>query len=309
MINLTKKKILITGAHGFLGRHLTDNLLKKRKVPKKNLFLPEIKELDLRKWENCRKAVKNQDIVIHLAAITGNIKFHQLNPGKIFYDNIMMGVQLMEAAQQAGIEKFVGIGSATEYPKTAPVPLRENKLWLGFPEEINAPYSFAKKMLLVQGQAYRQQYNFNAIHLLLTNMYGPGMNLEKGYVISSLIEKIEGAKKAGKKFIELWGTGKPTRDFLYVGDAAEAILLAAEQYDKPEPVNIGSGQEFSIKNLADTLCSLMNFQGKIIWDSSKPDGQLRRLLDVGLAKKEFGFKPKTKLKDGLLATIDWYYEK
>lgn len=301
------KKILVTGAHGFLGKHLVKNLTEKHRVPKENLFLPTIRNLDLRKWENCQKAVKNQDIIIHLAAITGNTKFHQLNPGKIFYDNIMMGVQLMEAARQAGIKKFVGIGSATEYPETMSVPFKENELWNGYPEEIHAPYSFAKKMLLVQAQAYRQQYNFNAIHLLLTNMYGPEMNLEQDYVISSLIARIAEAKKAGKKIIEVWGTGKPTRDFLYIEDAVDGILLAAEKYNKPEPVNVGSGQEISIKNLVTILCGLMNFRGKIIWDSSKPNGQLRRLLDINRAKKEFGFKPKTAIEDGLFKTIN--YEK
>lgn len=307
MINLAKKKILVTGAHGFLGRHLTANLLEKRQIPKENLFLPRAEELDLRKWENCERAVKNQDIVIHLAAVTGSVEFHRLNPGKIFYDNIIMGVQLMEAARLAGAEKFVVIGSATEYPQGIPVPFKEDVLWEGYPEEIHASYSFAKKMLLVQGQAYRQQYNFNATHLLLTNVYGPGMNLEQGYVIDSLIQRIDEAKKAKRKIVEVWGTGNPTRDFLYIEDAAEGILLAAENYNKIEPVNIASGKEISIEALAGFLCHLMDFRGKIYWDTSKPDGQLRRILDISRAEKEFGFKPKTNLEDGLQKTIKWYY--
>ncbi|MFH1575561.1 MAG: NAD-dependent epimerase/dehydratase family protein [Candidatus Nealsonbacteria bacterium] len=306
MINLEGKKILITGAHGFVGKHLVANLLEKRKIPKENLFLPSAEDLDLKKWENCEKAVKNQEIVIHLAALTGGIDFHQSNPGRIFYDNIMMGVQLMEAARISGVEKFIGIGSATEYPQEAQAPFKESELWSGLPENIHAPYSFAKKMLLVQGQAYFQQYNFNAIHLLLANMFGPGMSIESGYVIFSLIKRIEDSKKTEKKSIEVWGTGKPARDFLYVEDAVEGVLLAAEKYDKPEPVNIGSGQETSISDLTAILCRLMDFRGEIHWNSLKPDGQLRRLLDTSRAEEDFGFKAKTSLEDGLLKTIKWY---
>jgi GDP-L-fucose synthase len=302
MINLREKKILVTGGSGFIGKKVVDNLIKKRGVLPNKIFIPLEKDCDLRRWEDCQRAVKGMDIVIHLAAVTGNIEFHKLNPGKIFYDNLIMGTYLMEASRLAGVEKFLGIGSATEYPKDAPIPLKEKDLWQGYPEEMNAPYSLAKKMLLVQGQAYRQQYGFNAIHLLLTNVFGPEMNLENGYVISSLIQKIEGASKRNEKFIELWGTGKPTRDFLYIEDAAEAIVLAVENYDKAEPVNIGSGQEISIRELA----TLMDFNGEIRWDKSKPDGQLRRFLDTSLAKKEFGFEAKTKLKEGLTETLKWY---
>jgi len=297
------KKILITGANGFLGKHFVRNLLEERKISKSNLSLPKAQVLDLRKWENCKSAVKNQNLVIHLAAVTGNSKFHRLHPGKIFYDNIIMGIQLMEAARQAGVEKFVGIGSVTSYPETASQPIKESELWQGYPEAVHAPYSFAKMMLLVQGQAYREQYNFHAIHLLLTNLYGPGMNFRDGYVIASLIQKINEAITAKKKIIEMWGTGRATRDFLYVQDAVDGILLAAEKYESPEPVNIGSGQETSISDLVSNVCRLMNFRGEIYWDASKSPGRLKIGLDISRAKKEFGFHPKTTLEEGLLKTI------
>jgi len=308
MINLTKKKILITGAHGFLGKHLNKNLLEKRKVPKKNLFLPTVDELDLRKWENCRKAVQGQDIVIHLAAKVGGIGFNKEKPGELFYDNIIMGVQLMEAARQAGVEKFVAIGTICVYPKFTPVPFKENDLWNGYPEETNAPYGLAKKMLLVQALAYRQQYGFNAIYLLPLNLYGPGDNFDpkSSHVIAALIRKISEAQEEGKDYIEIWGTGKATRGFLYVEDAAEGIILAAENYDKSEPVNLGSDLEISIKDLIELICKLMDFKGEIRWDSSKPNGQPRRRLDTSKAKKEFGFIAKTDFKTGLKKTIDWY---
>jgi GDP-L-fucose synthase len=300
------KKILVTGASGFLGKHLVGNLLRRRRIPKANLFLPPSQALDLREWKDCKSAVKNQDIVIHLAAVTGDSEFHRLNPGKIFYDNIVMGVQLMEAARREGVEKFVGIGSVTSYPKTASLPLKESELWRGYPEALHAPYSFAKKILLVQAQAYREQYSFRAVNLLLTNLYGPGMSLENGCVTASLIQKIDAAKKSKKKFIEVWGTGRQTRNFLYVEDAADGILLATERYESPEPVNVGSDQEVSIKDLASNLCRLMKFEGEICWDTSKPEGRLRTRLDVSRAKKEFGFDPKITLEEGLLKTIRWY---
>lgn len=310
MIDVREKKILITGAHGFLGKHLVRNLLEERKVPKENLLLPTIEHLDLRKWEDCQKAVEGQDVVIHLAAKVGGIGLNREIPGQMFYDNAVMGVQLMEAARQAGVEKFVVIGTICSYPKFTHVPFREDDLWLGYPEETNAPYGLAKKMSLVQSQAYRQQYGFNAIYLLPLNMFGPGDNFEqkKSHVIAALIRKAYEAKKEGRNFIEVWGTGNPTRGFLYVEDGVEGIILAAEKYDKPEPVNLGSDNEISIRDLAELICKLMDFKGKIRWDSSKPDGQPRRRLDVSRAKKEFGFEAKTDLEEGLKKTIQWYVQ-
>jgi len=310
MLYLKEKKILITGADGFVGRHLVKNLLEKRMVPKENLYLPAFEELDLRKLEDCQKAVKGQDIVIHLAAKVGGIGLNKEKPGELFYDNIIMGTQLMEASRQAGVEKFVAIGTICAYPKFTPVPFKEENLWLGYPEETNASYGLAKKMLLVQSQAYRQQYGFNAVYLLPVNMYGPGdnFNAKSSHVIAALIKKIYEAKKEGKNYIEAWGTGKATREFLYVEDGAEGIILAAEKYDKLEPINLGSGMEISIKDLAELICRLMNFKGEIRWDISKPDGQPKRRLDTSRAKKEFGFEAKTNFEEGLKNTIKWYEE-
>lgn len=307
MITLKRKKILITGAHGFLGKHLVENLLKKRKVPLKNLYLPTLQELDLRKWENCKKAVRGIDIVIHLAAKVGGIGLNRKIPGEMFFDNAIMGIQLMEAARLAGVEKFVIIGTICAYPKFCPIPFKEKDLWNGYPEETNAPYGLAKRMLLVQSQAYRDQYGFNSIYLLPVNMYGPGDNfdLESSHVIPALIRKIYEAKKAKQKYIEVWGSGKATREFLYVKDGAEGIILATERYDKPDPVNLGTGKEISIKNLVKLICKLMNFKGEIVWDKTKPDGQPRRCVDISRAQK-FGFKAKISLEEGLKRTISWY---
>ena len=308
MINLTKKKILITGAQGFLGRHLVKNLLEKRKIPQENLFLPTFEQLNLRKWENCQKAVNEQDIVIHLAAKVGGIGLNREIPGEMFYDNAIMGIQLMEAARQAGVEKFVVIGTICAYPKFTPTPFQEEDLWNGYPEETNAPYGLAKKMLLVQAQAYRQQYGFNAIYLLPVNMYGLGDNFDpkSSHVIAAIIRKVYEAKKEGKNYIEAWGSGKPTREFLYVEDGAEGILLATEKYNKPEPVNLGSGMEVSMKDLVVLICKLMDFNGEIRWDTIKPDGQPRRRLDISKARNEFGFEAKTDFETGLQRTIKWW---
>lgn len=315
---LSDKKILVTGAHGFVGRVLVRNLIEKRGISKENLFLPAspsqggptVQELDLRKWENCQQAVRGQDVIIHLAAKVGGIGLNQEKPGELFYDNIIMGTQLMEAARQEGVEKFVAVGTICAYPKFTPVPFSEVNLWNGYPEETNAPYGLAKKMMLVQAQAYRRQYGFNAIFLLPVNMYGPGDNFDpaSSHVIAALIKKIDDAKKSGKNSIEVWGTGQPTREFLYVEDGAEGIIAAAEKYDKSEPVNIGSGNEISIEDLTTLLCRQMDFTGEISWNAEKPDGQPKRKLDISRAKEEFGFVAKTPLEEGLKNTINWFYE-
>lgn len=264
--------------------------------------------MDLTKWESCAKAVEGADVVIHLAAKVGGIGFNKKYPATLFYDNAIMGIQLMEAARQAGVQKFVAIGTVCAYPKYTPVPFKEEDLWKGYPEETNAPYGIAKKMLLIQAQAYREQYGFNAVYLLPVNLYGPKDNFhpEYSHVIPALIRKIFEAKESGEDSITLWGTGKPTREFLYVEDAAEGIILATEKYNKSDPVNLGSGWEISIKDLAELLLELIGFDGEIRWDASKPDGQPRRRLDVSKAEKEFGFKAKVDLKEGLKRTIDWY---
>ncbi len=306
-MELKSKKILITGGSGFLGSFVVEKLCQLG-VLKENIFIPRSEEYDLRKWENCQKAVKGQDVVIHLAAKVGGIGFNREHPAELFYDNIMMGTQLMEAARLAGVEKFLGIATICAYPKFTPVPFKEEDIWNGYPEETNAPYGLAKKMLLVQAQAYRQQYGFNAITLFLVNLYGPrdNFNPKSSHVIPALIKKVADAKKEGRNFIDVWGTGKPTREFLYVEDAAEGIVLAAENYNNPEPVNLGSGMEISIKDLIEIICRLMDFKGEIRWDSTKPDGQPRRCLDVSRAEKEFGFRATTNFEVGLKKTIEWY---
>lgn len=307
-MDLKNKKILVTGSHGFLGKHLVGNLIEKRRVSYDNLFLPRASEFDLRKAENCKKAVQNQEVVIHLAANVGGIGYNQAHPGELFYDNLIMGVELMEAARRAGVEKFVAIGTICAYPKFTPPPFREEDLWNGYPEETNAPYGIAKKALLVQCHAYRAQYGFNAIYLLPVNLYGPGDEFkeERSHVIAALIKKIYDAKKSGRNSIEAWGSGKPTREFIYVEDAAEGILKAAEHYDEPEPVNIGTGTEISTFDLVRMIAGIMNFSGEILWNKTKPDGQPRRSLDISRAEQKLGFKAKTPLEEGLRKTIEWY---
>lgn len=308
MINLAEKKILVTGAHGFLGKHLVRNLLERKKVPEENLFLPTVQKLDLRREEDCQKAVKGQDIVIHLAGVVGGIGFTRQHPGKSFFGNAAMALNIIEASRKEKIEKFVGIGTVCSYPKVIPLPFKEENLWDGYPEETNAAYGLAKKFMLVQSQAYRTEYDLNAIHLLLQNLYGPGdnFNSETSHVIPALIAKITEAKKKNRDYINLWGTGKATREFLYVEDAVEGIILATEKYNKPEPVNLGADNEISINDLAKLICKLMDFRGEIHWDSSKPDGQPRRRFDLSKAKKEFDFVAKTNFEEGLKKTIEWY---
>lgn len=301
------KRILVTGGAGFLGSFLVEKL-KEKGVHEDSLRIPKSKDMDLRRWENCIKAAKDIDIVIHLAARVGGIGYNQKYPATLFYDNAIMGIQLMEATRREGVEKFVAIGTVCAYPKFTPVPFKEEDLWGGYPEETNAPYGLAKKMLLVQSQAYRRQYGFNSIYLLPVNLYGPRDNFspESSHVIPAIIKKVFDAKESGKDFITVWGTGKATREFLYVEDAATGIILATERYNKPDPVNLGSGFEISIKDLVNLIAELAQFDGEIRWDTSKPDGQPRRCLDISKAKKEFGFKAKTDFREGLKRTIDWY---
>jgi len=302
------KKILVTGGAGFLGSFIVEKLIKERGVKPGNIRVPRSKEIDLRKLENCVKAVTTIDIVIHLAAKVGGIGFNKKYPATLFYDNAIMGIQLMEAARQEGVQKFVAIGTVCAYPKDTPVPFREEDLWNGYPEETNAPYGIAKRILLVQAQASRQQYGFNAIFLLPVNLYGPGDNFdpERSHVIPALIKKMVDAQLERRNEVVVWGTGKASREFLYVEDAAEGILLAAEKYDKPKPVNLGAGKEITIKELVDLIAELTEYKEKIVWDTSKPDGQPRRCLDTRKGKKEFGFQAKTPFKEGLKKTIKWY---
>lgn len=312
MINLKNKRITVTGGAGFLGKHLVAKL-KERGC--KHIFVPLIENYDLVQMPAVKKLYKDArpDIVIHLAAKVGGIGANRENPGKFFYDNLMMGVQLMEVGRQVGIEKFVALGTICAYPKFTPVPFKEENLWNGYPEETNAPYGLAKKMLLVQSQAYRQQYGFNSIFLLPVNLYGPGDNFNpnSSHVIPALIKKCIDAQrglspKGTVPELIVWGTGKATREFLYVEDAAEAIILATEKYNKSDPVNIGAGFEISIKDLVNLIVKLTGFKGKIVWDKTKPDGQPRRCLDTVRAEKEFSFKVKTKFKIGLKKTIQYY---
>ena len=304
---LKNKKIVLTGGAGFLGSRVLRELTKAG-VPKKNILIPRSRELDLRVRENCEKAVKGADVVIHLAALVGGIGFNQKNPGRLFYDNLIMGVELMEAARKEGVEKFVALGTICAYPKYTAVPFNEETLWNGYPEETNAPYGLAKKMLLVQAQSYRGQYDFNAIYLLPVNLYGPGDNFDpkSSHVIPALIKKVDDAQRKRERSITVWGGGKASREFLYVDDAARAIVLAAERYSGREPVNIGAGFEITIKELIGLIASLMGYIGEIRWDTSKPDGQPRRMLDISRAQKEFGFTASTSFKKGLAKTIAWY---
>lgn len=301
------KRLLVTGGAGFLGSYIVEKL-KKKGI--KDLFVPLIEEFDLRKLEDIIKVyeISQPDIVIHLAAAVGGIGINREKPGEFFYDNLIMGIQLMEQARQFKVEKFVALGTVCAYPKFTSVPFKEKDLWNGYPEETNAPYGLAKKMLLVQAQAYRQQYGFNAIYLLPVNLYGPRDNLNPKYshVIPALIKKCFDAIEEGKEEIIVWGKGEASREFFYVEDAAEGILLATEKYNKPEPVNLGPGMEIKIKDLIKLIAELTGFKGKIIWDKTKPDGQPRRYLDTSKAEKEFGFKAKTEFKKGLKRTIDWY---
>jgi GDP-L-fucose synthase len=300
------KKVLVTGGAGFLGTHVVEQIL--RNGTPELVRIPRSKTMDLRNWKNCVKAVKDCDIIIHLAATVGGIGFNQTYPGQLFYDNALMGIQIIEAARQEEVEKCVIIGTVCAYPSCTPTPFKENYLWEGYPEETNAPYGLAKKMLLVQSQAYRQEYGFNSIYLLPVNLYGPKSNFEhdRSHVIPAIIRKFIEAERDKKPYIEVWGTGSASREFLYVEDAAQGVILATEKYNKPDPVNLGTGIEISIRDLAELIKELMNSPVEIRWDTSKPDGQQKRRLDTYMAEKEFGFVAKTSFREGLEKTIDWY---
>ncbi|MCL0090057.1 GDP-L-fucose synthase [Dehalococcoidia bacterium] len=306
---LSTKRIVVTGGAGFLGQHVVKKLEERGC---KQIFVPRSKDYDLVEMEAVKRLYKDAkpDIVIHLAARVGGIGANLKNPGKFFYENLMMGIQMMEQGRVFGLEKFVAIGTICAYPKFTPVPFIEDDLWNGYPEETNAPYGLAKKMLLVQAQAYREQYGFDAIYLLPVNLYGPGDNFDPDYshVIPALIKKCIDAIEEGSDEIVVWGTGKPTREFLYVEDAAEGIVLATERYDKADPVNLGSGLEISVEQLAKLIADVSGFNRRVIWDTSKPDGQPKRCLDVSKARKEFGFQATTSFEEGLSKTIKWYKE-
>jgi GDP-L-fucose synthase len=307
MINLKNKRILVTGGNGFLGTFVVKNL---RGRGCREIFIPRSKGYDLVRMERVRKLYRDSapDIVIHLAAKVGGIGANRENPGKFFYDNLMMGVQMMECARHYNVEKFVTLGTICCYPKYTPVPFKEEDVWNGYPEETNAPYGLAKKMMLVQSQAYRQQYNLHSIFLMPVNLYGPGDNFDPNvsHVIPAIIKKCFDAKAVGAKEIVIWGSGKATREFLYVEDCARAIVMAIQKYDKPEPINIGAGFEISIKDLVGKIVTLTGFNGGVVWDRLKPDGQPRRCLDTTKAYREFGFKATTTFEEGLRKTIAWY---
>jgi GDP-L-fucose synthase len=303
----TSRRVCVTGGAGFLGSYILEGL---RQRGAREVFVPLIEEYDLVQQRDVLTVLDraNPDVVIHLAAHVGGIGANRLHPAEFFYDNLMMGVQLMHECWKRGVEKFVALGTVCAYPKFTPVPFREEDLWNGYPEETNAPYGLAKKMMLVQSQAYRQQYGFNSIFLLPVNMYGPrdNFNLQTSHVIPALIRKCVEAKEAGREEVVLWGDGSPTREFIFVRDAAEGILLATERYNSSDPVNLGSGREISIRDLATLIARLTGYEGRFIWDTSQPNGQPRRALDTSQAETLFGFRARTSFEAGLRETVDWF---
>ncbi|UYN92574.1 MAG: GDP-L-fucose synthase [Anaerolineales bacterium] len=305
----TGKRVTVTGGGGFLGSFVVETL---RQRGATDIFIPRSKDYDLVKPEEIARMLQDAkpDVLIHIAALAGGIGLNREKPADLFYKNIMMGIPLMHQAWESGVDKFVALGTVCAYPKFANTPFREDELWDGYPEETNAPYGLAKKMLLVQAQAYRQQHDFNAIYLLPVNLYGPKDNFDpaSSHVIPALIRKFVEAKENGDTQVELWGDGSPTREFLYVEDAAEGIVLAAEKYDGDEPVNLGSGYEISIKDLAELISRLVGFEGALVWNEAYPNGQPRRLLDVSRAEELFGFRARVNFEEGLRKTIDWYLQ-
>ena len=307
MLSLQDKNILVTGGNGFLGKQVVDQLCQAGATIGR-ISTPRSRELDLVKWESCQQAVKNQDVVVHLAAHVGGIGLNREKPAELFYDNLMMGTQLIHAAYQEGVEKFVCVGTICAYPKFTPVPFKEDDLWNGYPEETNAPYGIAKKALLVQLEAYRQQYGFNGIYLLPVNLYGPEDNFDtrSSHVIPALIRKVYEAQERGDKQLMAWGDGSPTREFLYSTDAARGIVMATQSYNEAAPVNLGTNHEVKIKDLVETICELMGFEGEIVWQTDQPNGQPRRCLDTQRAKEKFDFVAETEFRQGLKNTIEWY---
>ena len=307
IVDFSSKRILVTGGAGFLGKQVVSELINAGANPDK-IEVPRSKNCDLTVWENCQRAVADQDLVIHLAAHVGGIGLNREKPAELFYDNLMMGVQLIHAAYQAGVEKFTCVGTICAYPNFTPVPFREDDLWNGYPEITNAPYGIAKKALLVQLQSYREQYGFNGIYLLPVNLYGPEDNFDprSSHVIPALIRKVHEAQQEGVKSISVWGDGSPTREFLYANDAARGIVMATQKYNQPEPVNLGTNSEISIKDLTELICELMSFDGELVWETDKPNGQPRRCLDTSRAKEAFDFTALMDLKQGIKNTIDWY---
>lgn len=307
MLDFSDKRILVTGGAGFLGQQVVQQLCQAGARPEK-IAVPRSRDCDLRGLENCQRAVEGQEIVVHLAAHVGGIGLNREKPAELFYDNLMMGAQLIHAAYQAGVGKFVCVGTICAYPKFTPVPFKEDDLWNGYPEETNAPYGIAKKALLVQLQSYRQQYGFNGIYLLPVNLYGPEDNFDprSSHVIPALIRKVHEAQQQGTGQIAVWGDGSPTREFLYSTDAARGIVMATQKYDGAEPVNLGTHEEISIRELVATICELMEFEGEVVWEIDKPNGQPRRCLDTRRAREQFGFVAQTDLRQGLENTIDWY---
>lgn len=306
-LELNNKRILVTGGSGFLGRQVINQLCQAG-ADREKITVPRSRDCDLRVWENCQRAVAQQDIVIHLAAHVGGIGLNREKPAELFYDNLIMGTQLIHAAYQAGLEKFVCVGTICAYPKFTPVPFKEEDLWNGYPEETNAPYGVAKKALLVQLQSYRQQYGFNGIYLLPVNLYGPEDNFEprSSHVIPALIRKVHEAQTKGEKQLPVWGDGSPTREFLYSTDAARGIVMGTQFYNESDPVNLGTGYEISIKDLITLICELMEYEGEIVWETDKPNGQPRRCLDTEKAKEAFGFTAQFSFEEGLKNTIEWW---